>query len=75
MVDEKRAAKPKNGKKIGVAVLALLYVLSPLDLIPESLLPVVGWLDDAGILVWAVRYIAASPKRRPAPLPPKDGAS
>ncbi len=35
-------------KKLGI-VLGLFYVLSPIDLITD-LLPVVGWLDDAGVL-------------------------
>ncbi|MBN2192373.1 MAG: DUF1232 domain-containing protein [Polyangiaceae bacterium] len=36
------------GEKI-LGVLALAYVLLPIDLVPD-LIPVVGWLDDAGIL-------------------------
>lgn len=35
-------------------VLAVAYVLSPLDLAPEILLPLVGVVDDAGVLVWLV---------------------
>lgn len=32
--------------------LALLYVVSPLDLVPD-VLPVLGWLDDVGFFIWA----------------------
>jgi uncharacterized membrane protein YkvA (DUF1232 family) len=33
------------------AVLALLYVLSPVDLIPD-VLPILGWLDDGLVAYW-----------------------
>lgn len=36
----------------GLMLLAILYLLSPIDLIPDTI-PVVGWLDDA-VLVPAV---------------------
>ena len=35
---------------------ALLYVLSPLDLFPEALLPVIGYVDDLTLLALAVYY-------------------
>ncbi|MFN8076895.1 MAG: YkvA family protein [Kineosporiaceae bacterium] len=35
-------------------LLAALYVLSPVDLAPEVILPVVGLADDAAVLVWLV---------------------
>ena len=31
-------------------VLAIIYVLSPLDIVPDAM-PLVGWLDDAGIIL------------------------
>jgi uncharacterized membrane protein YkvA (DUF1232 family) len=37
----------------GMLVVALLYVLSPVDLIPEFLVPLVGQLDDATLLLLA----------------------
>lgn len=47
------SAMPK-WKRIAIIVFAVLYVLSPLDLIPDWI-PVVGWLDDLGVLAWAAR--------------------
>jgi len=41
------------GIKKGVAVFALLYFIVPLDLIPDFT-PIVGFLDDAGIIASAV---------------------
>ncbi|MBL9084238.1 MAG: DUF1232 domain-containing protein [Planctomycetales bacterium] len=32
-----------------LAVLTVLYVLSPLDFIPD-VIPFLGWLDDVGVL-------------------------
>jgi Protein of unknown function (DUF1232) len=43
-------------KRAIIAILAILYVISPLDLIPD-VIPVIGWLDDLGVLAWAARQI------------------
>lgn len=49
-------------KQVLIFVLVLAYVLSPIDLIPEAFVPVVGWLDDLGILAWAVASYMRSRK-------------
>jgi uncharacterized membrane protein YkvA (DUF1232 family) len=36
-------------------VLAALYTLSPIDLIPD-VIPVIGWLDDVGLLSAAIAW-------------------
>ena len=41
-----------NGFVVLVLVLALLYVLSPIDIIPDPI-PVVGWVDDVAVGVGA----------------------
>ena len=43
-------------KRVIIVVFAMLYVISPLDLIPDFI-PVIGWLDDLGVLVWAARQV------------------
>ena len=43
-------------KRVIIALLAMIYVISPLDLIPDFI-PVIGWLDDLGVLVWAARQV------------------
>lgn len=36
--------------KKGMVVLGVAYLLSPIDMLPELILPVIGWLDDLGLL-------------------------
>ncbi|MCX8098655.1 MAG: YkvA family protein [Casimicrobiaceae bacterium] len=43
-------------KRVIIAILAFLYILSPLDLLPEAI-PLIGWLDDLGVLAWAARQV------------------
>lgn len=38
-----------------VGLLAILYVLSPIDLVPDTL-PLLGWLDDVGIIALLAAY-------------------
>lgn len=40
-----------------LAVFALLYLLSPVDLIPD-LIPVLGWIDDVGLSALAFTLLA-----------------
>jgi uncharacterized membrane protein YkvA (DUF1232 family) len=39
-----------------IPVVGLLYLVSPLDLIPDIALPVIGELDDAAVL-WLSNYL------------------
>jgi|GEM_PF-1342239 len=43
-------------KTILLAALAFIYVLSPIDLIPDVLAGI-GWLDDAAVLAFLFRQI------------------
>lgn len=49
-----------------LAALALLYLLSPFDLLPDWVVPVVGWLDDLGVLAAVALWIGTHRDRLPA---------
>lgn len=38
--------------RLGLMALALLYVVSPIDLVPEAALLLLGVVDDAVVLAW-----------------------
>ena len=42
-------------KRLGLVVAAVAYVASPVDLLPEAFLPVLGAADDAVVITWAVK--------------------
>jgi uncharacterized membrane protein YkvA (DUF1232 family) len=44
-----RDRKVSFGKKM-LVVLGAAYLISPVDLLPELFVPVIGWLDDLGLL-------------------------
>ncbi len=39
-----------SGVKKGLVLLMIAYILSPVDLVPEAIIPLIGFLDDFGIL-------------------------
>ena len=41
--------------KVGTALL-VLYVLSPIDLIPDTI-PLLGWVDDVVIVSFGIRFL------------------
>jgi uncharacterized membrane protein YkvA (DUF1232 family) len=43
-----------RGRALLYTLLTVAYLVSPLDAVPDFL-PVVGWVDDAGLLMWALR--------------------
>ncbi len=43
-------------KRLIIVLLAFIYIVSPLDLIPDFI-PVIGWLDDLGVLAWAAKQV------------------
>jgi len=40
--------------RLAALALGTVYVLSPIDLIPEMILPLIGWADDAVVLAWVL---------------------
>ncbi len=42
--------------KIILILFGLAYLISPVDLIPELLIPWVGWIDDS-LVLWCVYYL------------------
>ena len=67
-------------KLVGVAAVA--YLIWPFDLIPDFI-PIIGWLDDAGVLTAAALFIVRDVRLHeqrypelppaPAPAPPSAG--
>lgn len=54
-------ADPRVKKLPRFAVLAaVLYVISPVDIVPEVVLPLVGWLDDATLVWLSLRWLFKS---------------
>ena len=45
--------------------LALVYVVVPFDLVPDAI-PIVGWLDDVGVVSLALTTMMADVRRRAA---------
>ena len=39
-----------------VPALALVYIISPIDLIPEAFLMGLGFADDIALAIWVVNY-------------------
>ena len=68
-----RAPDVGKGRKL-LMLLAVLYVVSPIDAIPD-VIPVIGWLDDIGFLGFAASMLLSDVKtfalaRRTAPALP-----
>jgi preprotein translocase subunit Sec63 len=45
--------------KIVLILFGLVYFISPVDIIPDLLLPFIGWIDDSviiGIIIYLIRY-------------------
>jgi uncharacterized membrane protein YkvA (DUF1232 family) len=54
-------ADPRVAKLPRFAVLAaIVYLISPIDLVPDFVVPVVGWLDDATLVWLSLRWLLKS---------------
>lgn len=65
-----RSASVARWKKL-LGVLAVLYAVMPIDLIPD-VVPVLGWLDDIGFLTVAFGFIARDMAKHAKQVPPAD---
>jgi uncharacterized membrane protein YkvA (DUF1232 family) len=54
---------PRWRKLLGL--LAAVYVVLPVDLVPD-VLPVVGWLDDVGVMAAVVAFLVHDMKKHAA---------
>ncbi|MEW6429967.1 MAG: DUF1232 domain-containing protein [Myxococcota bacterium] len=54
---------PRWRKLLGL--LALVYVVVPVDAVPD-MLPVVGWLDDVGVVAAVLAFFARDVKKHGA---------
>lgn len=50
----KKGEYPMRSIDIILPILGLLYVLSPIDLLPEFIIPVIGVMDDLAVLSLAI---------------------
>ena len=49
--------------RLGLLAGALAYVVSPVDLVPEAVLPVLGAADDAVVISWAIKTLVEETDR------------
>ena len=57
-----------------IMVLAVVYIISPIDLLPEAFLTLPGMLDDAGIAAWLIAT-ATETRLKPFSLAPADSSA
>ena len=48
-------------KKLSIVVAAIIYVVTPIDLVPDFIPP--GFLDDLTIIGWALKQVASELER------------
>ena len=62
-------ADPRVAKLPRFAVLAAIaYLISPIDLVPDFVVPLVGWLDDATLVWLSLRWLLKSDPAAPKQL-------
>ena len=49
--------------RLGLLAAAAAYIVSPVDLVPEAILPVLGTVDDAVVISWAIKTLVEETDR------------
>jgi uncharacterized membrane protein YkvA (DUF1232 family) len=49
--------------RLGLLAGAVAYIVSPVDLVPEAALPVLGTVDDAVVISWAIKTLVEETDR------------
>lgn len=49
--------KDYDGKKLLIVIAAAIYVVTPIDLMPDFIPP--GFIDDLSIIAWAMKEVAS----------------
>ena len=49
--------------RLGLLAGAVAYIVSPVDLVPEAVLPVLGTVDDAFVISWAIKTLVEETDR------------
>jgi uncharacterized membrane protein YkvA (DUF1232 family) len=62
-----RSPRVSRWRKL-LGFVALAYVVLPADLVPD-LVPVLGWLDDVGVVAAAFAFLSRDLKRHAAQVP------
>lgn len=52
-----------GGTRLGLMALGILYVIWPIDALPEAFLPLVGLADDAVVVTWLAGAVLAETER------------
>lgn len=55
--------KPSSAKLALIIAAGGLYVISPLDFVPD-IFPIIGWLDDIGVITFVYKRIKAYKRQR-----------
>jgi uncharacterized membrane protein YkvA (DUF1232 family) len=53
-------------KKIIILVLAIIYFVSPIDVIPEAIFGPIGYVDDFGLLLFVLKLLTAKVEQKKA---------
>jgi uncharacterized membrane protein YkvA (DUF1232 family) len=53
-------------KKTIILILAIIYFISPIDVIPEAIFGPIGYVDDFGLLLLVLKLLTAKVEQKQA---------